>query len=144
MFSEMVRELEEGKVPAAAPLRQRFDMAMTKKMGIVRLPAAFWMADPKINPPAGHLFWASLLLLDRPRIELALAVLAAEGVERDRSFVPTTEAMAGKARGMLQGLLAAIADEQVRENFRRQLQRVVPEWLDEGRCCCVEDFGNGH
>ena len=63
-------------------LRRRLDMAMTKKMGIVRLPPAFWPADPKINPRADHLFWASLLLLDRQRIDLALAVLAAEQAER--------------------------------------------------------------
>ena len=130
MFSEMVAELARGRLPDKNSLRQRFDMAMTKKMGILRLPPAFWMDDPKINPRADHLFWASLLLLDRERMDLALAVLAAEQAERQRSPSPDQQELAGQARELLRHLLAVIGDEQLRQSFRHGLERIVPEWLE--------------
>jgi hypothetical protein len=129
MFSEMVAGLARGRLPDEGLLRRRFDMAMTKKMGIVRLPPAFWPGDPKINPRADHLFWASLLLLDRQRIDLSLAVLAAEKAERLRTAAPDPEGLAGEARELLQRLLGQIGDEQLREAFRCKLARTVPEWL---------------
>lgn len=145
MFSEMVAGLARGRMPDKSRLRQRFDMAMTKKMGILRLPSAFWMDDPKINPRADHLFWASLLLLDRERMELARAVLAAEQAERRRSVVPDQEELAGQARELLRHLLVLIGDEQSRESLRRDLERIVPEWLEpeagDGRRTRI---GHGH
>lgn len=129
MFSEMVAGLALGQLPDEGLLRRRFDMAMTKKMGIVRLPPALWPGDPKINPRADHLFWASLLLRDRQRIDLALAVLAAEQAERLRSASADQEGLAGEARKLLQRLFAQIGDAQLREAFRGELARTVPEWL---------------
>ena len=130
MFAEMVAELARGRLPDKSRLRQRFDMAMTKKMGILRLPPAFWMDDPKINPRAEHLFWASLLLLDRERVDLALGVLAAEQAERGRSAVPNQEELAGRVRELLRHLLVVIGDEHLRASFRHGLERIVPEWLE--------------
>jgi hypothetical protein len=131
MFSEMVAGLARGLLPDEGLLRRRFDMAMTKKMGIIRLPPPFWPRDPKINPRADHLFWASLLLLDRQRIDLALAVLAAEQAERLRSSSLDGEGLAGEARELRQRLFAQIGDERLRQAFRRKLGRAVPEWLPE-------------
>lgn len=129
MFSEMVADLAHGRFPDPSALGRRFDMAMTKKMGIVRLPSAFWMKDPKINPRAEHLFWAALLLLDRERVELALAVLAAEQAERRRSASPDQQELADQVRDLLRRLLAHIGDAQLRRRFRGELRRTMPPWL---------------
>ena len=58
MFSEMITNLKQGKMPDPVGMAKRFDFALTKKLGIVKLPPAFWMSDPKINPRTDHLFWA--------------------------------------------------------------------------------------
>ena len=132
MFAEMVAGLAQGRLPAAASLRQRFDMALTKKMGVVRLPPAFWPEDPKINPRTAHLFWAALLLQDRERMDLALAALAAEQAARTPAALPDHAGLAGQARELLQQLLAVIGDPGRREELRRDLRRAVPEWLADG------------
>ena len=130
MFSEMVADLGQGRLPEKIALRQRFDMAMIKKMGVVLLPPAFWTEDPKINPRVEHLFWASLLLLDRERMDLALAVLATEQAEHVRSMALPQE-LPGQARDLVRRLLEQIGDERLRESLRRELQQAVPEWLEE-------------
>ncbi len=82
MFTEIFSQLEQGKLPDLSLLRRRFDLAMTKKLGVVKLPPAFWMQDSKINPRSDHLLQAALLLGDRERCDLALSVLAVEIAEK--------------------------------------------------------------
>lgn len=82
MFTEMLTGLEKGVLPDSVLLRKRFDVAMTKKLGVVKLPPAFWMQDPKINPRADHLLWAALLLGNRDCVEMARTVIAAELAEQ--------------------------------------------------------------
>ena len=84
MFSDLVRDLTCGIMPDSDSLKKRFDAAMIKKMGVVKLPPSYWMQDPKINPRGDHLFWASLLLKDRERIDLAISVFAVELEEKLR------------------------------------------------------------
>jgi len=62
MFSDVFAAIQKNKIPDPSMLQKRFDFAMTKKMGVIKLPPPFWMQDPKINPRADHLFWAALLL----------------------------------------------------------------------------------
>jgi N-acetylglutamate synthase-like GNAT family acetyltransferase len=64
-------------------------------------------------------------------MELALGVLALEQAEQARSFFLVQESATGQARELLQRLLAQIGDEQLREAFRCELRRTVPEWLAE-------------
>ena len=59
-------------------LERLFDLAMTKKLAVIKLPPSFWMADPKINPRADHLYWTALLLGDTERAALAVSALAVE------------------------------------------------------------------
>lgn len=82
MFSEIFAALEKGVVPDPELLQRRFDLALTKKLGVVKLPPAFWMQDPKINPRADHLLQAALLLGDRERCDMAVSVLAVENAEQ--------------------------------------------------------------
>jgi len=82
MFTENFVKLKQGKIPDLKLLQRRFDLAMTKKLGVVKLPPAFWMQDSKINPRADHLLQAALLLGDRERCDLAVSVLAVEHQEQ--------------------------------------------------------------
>ncbi len=59
-------------------LGRLFDLAMTKKLAVIKLPPSFWMQDPKINPRADHLYWAALILGDTERAGLAVSALAVE------------------------------------------------------------------
>ena len=82
MFTQIFAALEQGEVPDPELLQRRFDLAMTKKLGVVKLPPAFWIQDPKINPRADHLLQAALLLGDRERCDMAVSVLAVENAEQ--------------------------------------------------------------
>ena len=82
MFQQVFTALEQGKQIDYDLLARHFDLAMTKKLGVVKLPPAFWMQDTKINPRADHLLQVALLLGDRERCDLAVSVLAVETVER--------------------------------------------------------------
>jgi hypothetical protein len=59
-------------------LGRLFDLAMTKKLAVIKLPPSFLMADPKINPRADHLYWTALILGDTERAALAVSALAVE------------------------------------------------------------------
>jgi hypothetical protein len=82
MFSSVFSEIEQGRMPDIESLIRRFDVAMTKKLGVVKLPPSFWMQDPKINPRADHLLKIALLLDDAERCGLAVSALAVELAEQ--------------------------------------------------------------
>jgi hypothetical protein len=84
MFTQIFTELEQGKPLDHDLLLRRFDLAMTKKLGVVKLPPAFWMQDSKINPRADHLLQVALLLGDRERCDMAVSVLAVEIAEKNK------------------------------------------------------------
>ncbi|GEM_PF-4454073 len=71
---------DPGRDPAA--LRQWFSLALVKKLGVLRQPYHCRTADAKINPPAGLLLAAALLLDDGEAVATALGVLQAEDEER--------------------------------------------------------------
>jgi hypothetical protein len=130
MFSEMIAVLHNNRMPEPDVLQKRYDFAMTKKLGIVKLPSAFWMRDPKINPRSDHLFWAALLLKDRQRVDMALSVIAVELAE------PTSmkgdecrQRVDCKARELIAELLEQFSDTGVRQQFEQELRGLVPEWL---------------
>lgn len=82
MFTQIFTALEQGVSPDLELLQRHFDLAMTKKLGVVKLPPAFWMQDSKINPRSDQLLQVALLLGDRKRCDLALSVLAIEIAEK--------------------------------------------------------------
>ena len=81
MFSEMVRDIEQGILPDVGLLRGRCHAAVTKKLALVRLPPAYWERDPKRNPDTGHMLWAILLLQDRDLLEVVKGVILIEQAE---------------------------------------------------------------
>lgn len=94
MFSEMVRDIEQGILPDVGLLRGRCHAAVTKKLALVRLPPAYWERDPKRNPDTGHLLWAILLLQDPDLLEVVKGVILIEQAEGKGSRQKTSSPVA--------------------------------------------------
>ena len=110
-------------------LKKRFDLAMTKKLAVIKLPPAFWMQDPKINPCADHLLWAALLLDDRERAALALSAMAVEHEERQKKkSVHDTTKLTQALEESLHNFLQLIPDDhqELRSRIRRLVKRITP------------------
>lgn len=130
MFAEMIAVIQNKGVPEPHILQKRYDFAMTKKMGIVKLPPAFWMQDPKINPRSDHLFWAALLLKDRNRIDMALSVIAVELAETiSMKGGDVRQSVDSRASALVEELLAQIADASMRHQLEQELNVLIPEYL---------------
>ncbi len=130
MFSEMITALRNNRLPEPDVLLTRFDFALTKKLGIVKLPPAFWMQDPKINPRSDHLFWAALLLKDKKRIDMVLSVIAVEQAEMNPVTGDELQQRVCKVAGeLVEELLEQLSDAGVRHHFEQEFQRIVPDWL---------------
>jgi hypothetical protein len=131
MFSEMIAAIHDNVDPELISLQKRYDFALTKKLGIVKLPPAFWMQDPKINPRSDHLFWAALLLKDRTRIDMALSVIA---VELNEAISPKEDKylqrVDNKACELVAKLLEQFTDVDMRQQLEQDLHELVPEWLE--------------
>lgn len=127
MFSEMIDTLGRGELPEPGLLRKRFDLAMTKKLGVVKLPSCFWMADPKINPRADHLLWAALLLKSRDCVDLAVSALAAELSGRPgKTSEPFDILLRRGVESMLAGLLDLAPNLAFRELLRTRVRHTPP------------------
>ena len=107
MFTQIFAALEQGEALDFELLQRHFDLAMTKKLGVVKLPPAFWMQDSKINPRADHLLQAALLLGDRERCDLAVSVLALEISEQK-----TDQTLRQIVQGLIESLSAAVPPNQ--------------------------------
>jgi len=106
MFSEMVDDIRQGKLPDTAPLRGRFRAALTKKLALVSQPPTYWESDPKRNPNTEHLLWAVLLLHDPDLFEVVKGIILMEQAEREGL---TAEEFLARA---LENLLNLAPDEQ--------------------------------
>ncbi len=128
MFAELFAELAAGRSIAVDQLRRLFDIAITKKLGVVKLPPSFWMQDPKINPRADHLLWAALLLADEERVALAFSALAVEHDERQRHLPPEDREPVGRVLDRyLQQLVNLLpADGQQYQQLEQLLDSVRP------------------
>lgn len=117
MFTQIFTELEQGKPVNHDLLQRRFDLAITKKFGVIKLPPAFWMQDSKINPRADHLLQAALLLGDRERYGLAVSALAVEIAEKSNGqplqqvVREITDALLTKAPDNIKDQLTAFSKE---------------------------------
>ena len=126
MFDEMLAGLGQGRWPDLDMLVRRFDVAMTKKLGVVRLPPAFWMSDPKINPNTNHLVWASFVLGDRQRCDLALSALAVEEQVRRATDFDLDDAL----HRLLAELLALVPDTALGQRLLANVVRMYPDRKD--------------
>ena len=104
MFSKMIGLMRRGELPHSEELKTILKAAMVKKTGVMQQPRPCWSNDPKINPDAGHMLWAAILLGDQGLISMATAMLFVEqGNELD---VLTPEKAAELLREKSSDLLA--------------------------------------
>ncbi len=124
MFVEIFRDMSMGKRIDTDLLGRRFDLAITKKLGVVKLPPSFWMRDPKINPRSDHLLWAALLLDDPERVALACSVLAVEYEEQQKKQAPKERIpIESILDDYVQQLLAMMPD--IHADRSQRMQRLV-------------------
>lgn len=124
MFTDLFQEISRGNMPDPDQLRRLFDIAMTKKLGVVKLPPSFWMQDPKINPRTDHLLWAALLLEDAERLALVFSALAVEHDERQKRRPPEEHVPVGRVLDRyLQQFLALLPEEDTEQ--QHQLLQLV-------------------
>ncbi len=121
MFAELMTALARGGQPDPVRLRQWFRVALTKKMAVVRLPPAFWMQDPKINPRVDHLLWAALLLDDREGVEMVSAIIAVELAEQR----PGNRATLDERCALLAAELLRLVPADRRARLQRQVARLL-------------------
>ncbi len=129
MFTEFFDEIGRGNTVDPDRLKRLFDIAMTKKLGVVKLPPSFWMQDPKINPRVDHLLWAALLLDDGERLSLAVSALAVEHDEQQKRKQPEERESIGPALDRsMQQLLDLLPEEnrQQQEMIRKRVDDVKP------------------
>jgi len=111
-------DLEAGNIPDLSPVRRWFELALVKKMGVLRQPPACWTSDPKINPPWTHLLTAALLLDDAEAVAAARSVVRAEIDARRPGRGGMTESLALEAE---QELIAHLS------RFPQEVRRVLSE-----------------
>ncbi|GAB4337586.1 MAG: hypothetical protein Kow0089_08990 [Desulfobulbaceae bacterium] len=129
----MIHALRRGSVPEPELLRRRFDFAVTKKLGVLRLPPPFWSDDPKINPRSDHLFWAALLLRDREKILLALSVLETEETMRKQGGGAPEFTSGKRSCELVRRLLALLEDKGSGETLEQDLRGLIPECFGEAK-----------
>ncbi len=118
MFSGMIEDLRNGKIPDPALLRGRCHAAVTKKLAFVRLPPTYWENDPKRNPESSHLFWAVLLLKDRDMLDIVKGIILMEQAEREGLSLEEFAAQS------LDTLYALAPDG----TFKKLLQKQTADW----------------
>ena len=128
MFSQMVEILSGGARPDSRTLRQRFEMAVIKKLGVVRLPPAFRMRDPKVNPRIDHLLWAALLLGDREKVDIVLSIMAIETAE-EKKTEPLREHLEERVKELVDRLAGFSPDPAERRRLLEEFWQLIPEWL---------------
>jgi hypothetical protein len=108
MIAQIRAALAGGPMVPADPLRRWLDVALVKKLGVLKQPYLVWPADPKINPPVGILLLAALLLDDADAVATVTGIAAAEAEERlkAKGGPPSAAEIAAAASATLQQALA--------------------------------------
>ncbi len=103
-------------------LRRQLSAAITKKLGVLRMPYLCRPTDPKINPPAEAMFLVALLLGDHDAALLIRDIFVIERQEAgdDGDAVPVLAAMGRsfartcacrrRAERIMAGLRAVVGD----------------------------------
>ena len=132
MFGQMVSDLKKGALPNNNALRKRFDAALIKKAGVIKTPYSFWPADPKINPQAKQLLWATILLQDNENCRIIEAIIATELEEqlRAKGHTINIQTLGAKVQHLLQGyiheFIELAPDETCKENLRHLAEELSP------------------
>jgi hypothetical protein len=124
MFTEMVSLLKRGEIIDLKLLRNRFDLALVKKIGVINTPYSFWSSDPKINPLTKELLWASILLEDKENFNLLLGVIATEANEKRMASGLETEVTENENgyKNITGKLINEFLELAPTDNFRKSLQ----------------------
>lgn len=130
MFSEMIAELKQGRLPAEmAILQKRLDAALVKKIGVLKSPRMLWPIDRKINPDSRHLVWAAILVGDQAAYRLALDMVGLEAAAVSNGSGAGGDRLQ-LAEYMHEALLALAPDPKFRKLLAlkiRQLQPAEPQ-----------------
>jgi hypothetical protein len=123
MFTEMVSLLKRGEIIDLKLLRNRFDLALVKKIGVINTPYSFWSSDPKINPLTKELLWASILLEDKENFNLLLGVIATEANEKRMASGLETEVTENENgyKNITGKLINEFLELAPTDNFRKSL-----------------------
>jgi len=127
MFNQMVSDLRNGIIPEVNPLQNRFETALVKKMGVIRTPYSFWMADKKINPSSKELLWAAVLLHDKENYRMIEAIISSELEEKSRAkgLHNSINDLALKVEQTMQDYIGEFIELAPSETFRNILQQKV-------------------
>ncbi|MBW2484689.1 MAG: hypothetical protein JRF05_04945 [Deltaproteobacteria bacterium] len=130
MFGPIISDLKNGILPDNNLLRQRFEAALIKKMGVIRTPYSFWPADTKINPHAKQLLWAAILLQDKEKFEIVRAIISSELEEKQRAKGQreNMQSLTAKVHQLLQEYILefiALAPDDIFQNKLHKLTQVM-------------------
>jgi hypothetical protein len=127
MFDQMISDLKKGVIPDNYPLRNRFETAMVKKMGVIRTPYSFWPADRKINPSTKELLWAAILLHDNENYRIIEAIISSELEEKQRAkgLQTSSNDLNHKAEQVMQDYITEFFRLAPSETFTKVLQQKV-------------------
>ena len=123
----MISDLKKGAIPDNYPLRNRFETAMVKKMGVIRTPYSFWPADRKINPSTKELLWAAILLHDNENYRIIEAIISSELEEKQRAkgLQTSSNDLNHKAEQVMQDYITEFLRLAPSEAFTKVLQQKV-------------------
>ena len=98
------RRLEHGSVC----------LALIKKQGVLQQPPPCWTNDPKINPRADHLLWATVILGSEEDISAAAGLLITELQEKPGDTDADT---VGQVLNILKELPAMVPGAKLKESL---------------------------
>jgi len=129
----MVSDLKLGILPEEYLLRKRFEAAIIKKMGVLRIPYSFWPTDTKINPPAKQLLWAAILLHDIENCKILEAIISTELEEKQwaKGQPGDPHDLGIKIQILLNDYIKEFIELGPDENFRDDLRRGINELFPE-------------
>ena len=125
MFDEMVTLLKQGKMVQPDLLRNRFDRALIKKLGVIKTPYSFWPADKKINPSSKELLWATILLDDKENYRIVEAIISSELEEqlRAKGLQSSINELAQMVEKTMQDYIGEFIELAPSEKFKKNLQQ---------------------
>ena len=125
MFTDVVVDLKKGILPQDLLLLQkRVDIAMIKKMAVLRLPYHFWTNDPKVNPLSEQLVWTALILEKSEIFGQVEEALAMELSEKLRGKSGASE-LAAVVHERLEELMDQFVAFAPNESFRHVLAEKI-------------------
>jgi len=119
----MVSDLKKGILPEINLLRKRFDLALVKKLGVIKTPCSFWTSDKKINPATKELLWTAILLEDRENFILVEGIIATEIEEKRKASGLSHAPVSGPAmtESFISELLHIAPSEQLRQLIEQKI-----------------------